>query len=241
MRWGCGGKPSQADVKTTCTDTTKLGCGTGLPSLILFQHALSAELPLPFTLADYNASVLRLVTLPNLLLVWALQHAPEAFDPAPPTISSTSVSADDISNAAGDLDITPDLLARFTTSLASLGMPLTLISGPWHPIHLPALIPLARQQSLLVLAAETIYSPASLESFSTTLLALLRKVDRGKALVAAKRVYFGVGGSVDEFKRVVSKGGGVVFEVENSGVEGCDRALKSSGGVGRALCEVQMC
>ena len=70
---------------------------------------------------------------------------------------------------------------------------------------------------------------------------MLRKVDRGKALVAAKRVYFGVGGSVDEFKRVISEGGGVVFEVENSGVEGCDRGLKSSGGVGRALCEVQMC
>lgn len=92
-----------------------------------------------------------------------------------------------------------------------------------------------------MLAAETIYSPGSLALFSATLLALLGKVERGKALVAAKRVYFGVGGSVDEFKRVVSTGGGVVFEVENSGVEGCDRAMRVKGGVGRALCEVQMC
>jgi len=196
-------------------------------------------------LADFNASVLRLVTLPNLLLVWALQHSPNSFSPAAPSLSPDNTS-DTLQHGSGDLAVTPALLSAFQASLARTGIPLTLVSGPWHPQLLPALLPLHAAQSLLVLAAETIYSPASLAAFAATLLALLRSVARGKALVAAKRVYFGVGGGVDEFKKVVSAGGGVVFEVENSGVEGCDRGLPAvkggaAGGVGRALCEVQMC
>lgn len=62
--------------------------------------------------------------------------------------------------------------------------------------------------------------------------------------MAAKRVYFGVGGSVDAFKEAVAAGGGVTAEVQNSGIEGCDRALNAviggGGGVGRCLLEVQM-
>lgn len=107
------------------------------------------------------------------------------------------------------------------------------------------MIPTHPAMSLLVLAAETIYSPTSLEAFTTTLLAILRSVKMAKAIVAAKRVYFGVGGSVDEFKGAVGDGGGVVAEVENSGIEGCDRSYMGgagrSSGVGRCLMEVQMC
>ncbi len=88
---------------------------------------------------------------------------------------------------------------------------------------------------LLVLAAETIYSPTSLDAFAETLLALLKRVRQGRALVAAKRVYFGVGGGVDEFKEKVARGGGVVGEVRDSEI------LEGGTGVGRCLLEVQMC
>lgn len=93
---------------------------------------------------------------------------------------------------------------------------------------------------MLVLAAETIYSPASMDAFAATLMELLRSVHMGKGVVAAKRVYFGVGGSVDGFKEVVAAKGGVAYEVENNGIEGCERGRGGSG-VGRALLEVQMC
>lgn len=68
----------------------------------------------------------------------------------------------------------------------------------------------------------------------------------GKALVAAKRVYFGVGGSVDAFKEEVGgSGGAVVAEVQNSGIQGCEKGFGgpqggSGGGVGRSLLEVQL-
>lgn len=86
----------------------------------------------------------------------------------------------------------------------------------------------------LVLAAETIYSPASTTAFVSILVDLLKRVKMAKAVVAAKRIYFGVGGSVDLMKEMCAEQGAVAYEVENSGVEGMD------SGVGRALVEVQM-
>lgn len=86
----------------------------------------------------------------------------------------------------------------------------------------------------LVLAAETIYSPAATTAFVGLLIELLKRVKMAKAVVAAKRIYFGVGGSVDLMKETCAEKGAVAYEVENSGVVGMD------SGVGRALVEVQM-
>jgi len=215
----------------------ELGCGTALPTLVLFQHALATDLGLYFTLCDYNESVLRLVTLPNLLLVWALGNKPETFEPRAPSLDEAGETAA-VVDGDGDLEITPELCSAFRADLVARGITLTLLSGPWSPPLLRH-IPLFPSMSLLVLAAETIYSPSSLSSFTTILLDILRSVKMGKAIVAAKRVYFGVGGSVDEFKGRVGEGGGVGYEVENSGVEGCEKG--GGVGVGRCLMEVQMC
>lgn len=228
----------------------QLGCGTALPSLVLFQHALAQELGLYFTLCDYNAAVLRLVTLPNLLLTWALHAAPEAFDPRAPSLPRPASPAPParspgppprtIDAPSGDLHVTPALTARFLADLASRGLTVTLLSGPWSSPVLASLVPAAPGMALLALAAETVYSPASCAAFTDALVALLRRAHMAKALVAAKRVYFGVGGGVDAFREAVGSRGGVCGEVENSGVEGCERALGGKG-VGRALLEVQMC
>jgi protein-histidine N-methyltransferase len=88
----------------------------------------------------------------------------------------------------------------------------------------------------LVLASETIYSPSSLASFTEALVEILKRVRMGKAMVAAKRVYFGVGGSVDGFKTECSAKGAVGYEIDNSGME---KELNESG-VRRCLMEVQM-
>jgi protein-histidine N-methyltransferase len=86
----------------------------------------------------------------------------------------------------------------------------------------------------LVLGAETIYSPASTEAFVAILILLLKRVKMAKAMVGAKKFYFGVGGSVDGLKEACAREGAVAYEIENHGVPGLEE------GVGRALCEVQM-
>ena len=48
----------------------ELGCGSAVPSLLLWMYALREGLGMCFTLADYNEDVVRLVTLPNLVLAW---------------------------------------------------------------------------------------------------------------------------------------------------------------------------
>ncbi|KAL1841260.1 hypothetical protein VTJ49DRAFT_7262 [Mycothermus thermophilus] len=180
----------------------ELGCGTALPSLALFTWALNHNTtpkhPLSLVLADYNPSVLYLVTLPNLILAWALQQrtanplVAEAFTPD------------------GELELTLELLAAFRSSLAEHHITFTFLSGAWSPEFvdllysaLPADLP--DTAATLVLGSETIYSPFALESFSATLFAMLQRERRdrpdggARAVVAAKRLYFGVGGSLDDF------------------------------------------
>lgn len=223
----------------------EMGCGTALPSLLLFQYALRNGLGLGFTLMDYNADVLRLVTLPNLLLTFAstlpaTEHPFSEENPNPLAVAG-GVSEDEMMRAKGkgvqfengDLEITPALLSIFKSTLSSLGLSLTLISGSWLPTStLLSLIPSAPELNTFILASETIYSPASLSAFTEAMVELMKRVKSGKAVVAAKRVYFGVGGSVDGFREECARHGCVAYEMEFEGLE--------SGGIRRCLVEVQM-
>ncbi|KAL1645493.1 hypothetical protein SLS58_003802 [Diplodia intermedia] len=212
----------------------ELGCGTAIPTLVLFHHALTQSLPLYFTLADYNLSVLRLVTLPNLLLTWA--STLPADSPLFTADSPNPFHADAEGADHGDLYLTPALLAAFQSALTATPLTLSFISGSWVPPQsFLSLIPSSDQMNTLVLASETIYSPAALSAFADACVGLLRRVRLGKAMVAAKRVYFGVGGGVDAFKEEAAARGAVVAEVENSGVE-----MGEGAGVRRCLLEVQM-
>lgn len=193
----------------------QLGCGTALPSLALFQWALRSRaqttegsredrIPLVLTLADYNPSVLQLVTMPNLLLAWALHQ--QHYD---------QVIQDALSSTEGELEITEQVINSFKHFLTSAGINVSFVSGGWSP-ELVELI-YANSASLssgtdgggatqtLIMGAETIYSPFALKSFTDTLLSILRR-ERGAepsrqaaAIIAAKRLYFGVGGSLDDF------------------------------------------
>jgi protein-histidine N-methyltransferase len=187
-----------------------------------------------FTLADYNADVIRLVTLPNLVLAWAATLSIE---------ESASLFPEEGGNPFlnseedhGDLYLTPQLLSAFTTHLTSTGLSLSLLSGSWTPVPtFLSLIPSTPALDTFILGSETIYSPASLSAFAETIVALMGRVKAGKAVVAAKKVYFGVGGSVDAFRAQCAERGAVAWEVEFEGLE------SGSGGVRRCLVEVQMC
>ncbi|KAK1768346.1 hypothetical protein QBC33DRAFT_372535 [Phialemonium atrogriseum] len=182
----------------------ELGCGTALPSLALLQWASATRVsgektPLMLTLADYNPSVLYLVTLPNLLLAWALQSR------AGTPLLEEALSSD------GELELTGEVVEAFKIFLVSNQISLSFLSGGWsaefvellyEPEHTPSL---PEDLQTLVIGAETIYSPFALASFSDTLLSLLRRERQDRpngqaiAIVAAKRLYFGVGGSLDDF------------------------------------------
>ncbi|KAF2676998.1 hypothetical protein K458DRAFT_396431 [Lentithecium fluviatile CBS 122367] len=210
----------------------EMGCGTALPSLLLFQYALKNGLGLYFTLTDYNADVLRLVTLPNLILTWAStldeESSKEVFGEAGNPLRGGP------EGEHGDVYLTPTLLQSFKTTLSSLGITLTLLSGSWLPVpNLLSLIPSDPALNTFLLASETIYSPSSLSAFTEAMVGLMKRVHSGKAVVAAKRVYFGVGGSVDGFREECARRGCVAYEVEFEGAG-------EGEGVRRCLVEVQM-
>ncbi len=210
----------------------EMGCGSALPSLVLFQYAVRNQLGIYFTLTDYNADVLRLVTLPNLLLTWVGTLGAEESAELFPETGNPLLGLEE----SGELYVTPQLLARFREALGGVGITMTFVSGSWTPVgKLLDLVPSAPDLNTFILGSETIYSPASLEAFTDAIVALMGRVKSGKTMVAAKRVYFGVGGSVDGFREACAQRGCVAYEMEFEGLgDGSD------GGVRRCLVEVQM-
>ncbi|EGC44612.1 conserved hypothetical protein [Histoplasma capsulatum var. duboisii H88] len=280
----------------------ELGAGTAIPSLSILHHLLSQPAPqdrprrtIRFVFADYNVAVLRLVTVPNILLTWHMcLHRLSNPQDSERSISSNTENGSDAENRPNgnlldsanadeqpDLDIDHALLSNFRKDLHARGISLSFISGAWSPAFVDLALPNCppaspssqrRRTHLLILASETIYSPSSLRSFSETLLALLRcgrglgftstsasasspQIEpaaepvvtdkntppdcKAKALIAAKEVYFGVGGGVDEFLRVMRDhgrregqiGGGDGFSVKV-------RTEVRNEGVGRVVLEV---
>lgn len=208
----------------------ELGAGTSLPSCLLFQHALTHDGVLThLTLADYNPTVLTHATLPNLLLTYAstlpATESPFSTSDPNPLAPGPDFSPESI------LALSPALLDSFRTALTTRNIELTLLSGSWSlPEYLPC-IP-APTGNTLILASETIYSPAALVSFSQILRQLLSRVGAGRALVAAKKMYFGVGGGVDEFQAEAARRGMASEEVEFEEL--------GKGGVRRCVVEVRL-
>ncbi|KAI0817804.1 hypothetical protein GGR55DRAFT_673633 [Xylaria sp. FL0064] len=202
----------------------ELGCGTALPSLALFQWAMaSSASSISFILADYNPTVLQLVTLPNFILAWAIHHREalpllgEAFSPE------------------GELDLTPEVLEAFQQFLSAHQLSLLFFSGAWSPEFVAMLtnIPIpvddsTTEQATVVMGAETIYSPFALNSFLQTILALLQDEKShgnvAEVLVGAKRLYFGVGGSLDDFVAQARERGALVEQLREE-TEGVRRGV----------------
>lgn len=170
---------------------------------------------LSLILADYNPSVLQLVTLPNFILSWAIAH------PQTPALN-------DAFQSEGELDLGPDVLQAFQDYLSTTNTTLSFVSGAWSPEFVDLLYNLPAGQgdlTTLLLGAETIYSPFALQAFlETTFLILERESERQgsdtSAYVGAKRHYFGVGGSLDDFVDKAREKGAVVTQLreETGGV-----------------------
>lgn len=166
----------------TTSTIIEIGSGTSLPSCYIFKEKLQSQNKHPLTLimTDFNYDVLRLVTLPNILVNW--------FAMANPHLDTTDPV----------LTITPDIVSQFTQTLNSLNITLKFISGSWSSDFISLLPPID-----LILSSETIYSPETMPLLANIIIDLLRHPN-SKALVAAKDYYFGVGGSVIDFTTYIS-------------------------------------
>jgi len=169
---------------------------------------------------------LRLVTLPNLILTWWSCRSQ----------SATSDAANEVISEE-ELDISAELVDDFKNDLARRGISIDFISGAWSPEFVDFVFSTrsGSDYKTLVMASETIYSPSSLTAFSETLLSLLRRSStnsvKSRALIAAKKVYFGVGGGVDEFLSVLHNVCADELEVKHK----MDVQLE---GVGRVVLEI---
>lgn len=165
------------------------------------------------SLADYNPTVLQLVTLPNLLLSWAQVTRTGAWE------------------AEGELEIDSEVVEQFLVSLRANGVSLSFFSGAWSTefVELVNQSTPPRPSKLTILGAETIYSPAALSSFGETLMGLLDLpgLEERTAFIAAKKVYFGVGGSMEDFCDLVRAKGAAIIQIR-----------EESDGVRRAVVEV---
>lgn len=176
----------------------ELGAGSAVPSLALLRSFLATTRhntgTLKFTLCDYNEDVLRLCTAPNVLLNYHRQTTSQNNSPE---------DDEDGDEEEGDLDIEElgdSFVQDIIKDMNSRKLSFEFVSGGWGESFLE-LVSSQGQGNTLILASETIYSPSSIQIFTDTLVRLLRRQtpEKAKAWVAAKKVYFGVGGGVDEF------------------------------------------
>lgn len=131
--------------------------------------------------------------------------------------------------------MTPDLIAAFQRNLATYHITPRFFAGDWTEFP-----PTPEAPYDLVLASETIYAPSTQDSFMACLQRLVHPTPapgpdarllplpgNSTVLVAAKVIYFGVGGSVATFTSSVKRSSGWVSPV-----------LEMNEGVGRVVLAV---
>lgn len=164
----------------------ELGCGTAIPMTFVFKSILEQQLLLPkkLTLADFNLNVLKLVTAPNMLLTWM-------------------EAVGKIDQEIGEVEITDELINEFTVDVENKNIEINFISGAWSSQFVKLLQPTNYD---LVLASETIYSLETIGTFTDTMINCLDTSKKSPtALIAAKKIYFGVGGGIPEFQSELKK------------------------------------
>lgn len=175
-------------------------------------------------MADYNPTVLQLVTLPNFILAWALDN-------------TESDALKDAFSMEGELELTPDVIQAFQDFLGHRSIDIQFLSGGWSSEFSRLLEDVSPRHTMerrtLVLGAETIYSPFALRAFTETIINILDEetakgatADPGSAyaIVGAKRLYFGVGGSLDDFVADVQQRGALTASLREE-TEGVRRGV----------------
>ena len=135
-----------------------------------------------------------------------------------------------------ELELTDEVKDAFRRFLPSANITLDWLSGGWSQEFVDAVYAEATQaeasasSNTLIMGAETIYSPFALDSFYHTVMEILRRERqlnpnrRADALVGAKRLYFGVGGSLDDFIAKAKDGGALVEQLREE-VDGVRRGV----------------
>lgn len=161
-------------------DIIEVGSGTSLPSCYLLRNKLKKgdKTPMTLVLSDFNYDVLRLVTLPNLIINWF-------------TFKNGDVEG-------GEFKLDNDLVAAFMEDMNTYNISLKFILGSWSKQFIDMV---SGYDFGLILSCETIYS---LDSISILAKIIHELTNHTKTLVAAKNYYFGVGGSVNDFQRVIA-------------------------------------
>ncbi|KAJ3501425.1 hypothetical protein NMY22_g18932 [Coprinellus aureogranulatus] len=135
----------------------ELGCGTAIPSLYVLLQALSeapSEKETHIHLQDYNASVLELVTFPNVLLTWYQSPASSSYRASHPDSEPIAPTE------AGELSINSELKTAFLSSLKEHNIHLRFFSGAWDTFDLTQAG--SGGEYDLILTSETIYRQDSL-------------------------------------------------------------------------------
>jgi protein-histidine N-methyltransferase len=218
--WECAVDLASLVASTTIEQdlhVIELGAGSAIPSLVLLQKALNKTegqrtSKVHFTICDYNEDVLRLATAPNVLLTYQTRG------------NKTDYRIEDGEHELEDID--SDTVAETIQAFNSASISFDYISGGWGEDFIKlideATVPVEKNSVTLILASETIYSPSSMRIFADSLVQLLRKNSKAsKAWVAAKKIYFGVGGGVEDFKQEIEKRGGTIrsiLDLKDAGV-----------------------
>ncbi|KAK6996990.1 hypothetical protein R3P38DRAFT_3069098 [Favolaschia claudopus] len=218
--------PDSSETRLPGKRILEVGCGTGIPSVFLLSRLFceQSNVDCHVHLQDYNSSVLELITFPNIVLAWYMS----------PSSAEYRASEDDVEYpppdpaVAGELSITPALKNAFTASISKLGIGLAFFSGSWDSLTLRLRTEGTKYD--VVLTSETIYRTDSLPA----LIQLLYQAcidEAALCLVAAKVLYFGVGGGVSEFARTL----------QSNALECCGRAetvWERKVGVGREIMRI---
>lgn len=179
------------------TNIIELGCGTSLPTLYLLQNLFRDPSKTPsektkIILSDFNFDVLRLVTLPNIIINWCSTLEAEYLE---------SLQERDVEGnvRAGEIDCTESLLAAFVKWLNDRKIELYFISGGWCREFMNIvfqILPNIQEEFTITVTSETIYSPAILPVICEVLKEL--HSPHSITILSAKDIYFGVGGSIVE-------------------------------------------
>ncbi|KAG5518977.1 hypothetical protein PMAC_002508 [Pneumocystis sp. 'macacae'] len=177
----------------------ELGCGSALPSVALFIQTLYSEnQTIKFTLQDYNISVLKFLTIPNFFLAWAIVK----------NLEFVSLK---------EITVTNTLKEKFLSDLSQQNITIECFSGGWcNEMNY-----LIQDRHDLILGSETIYSKQNIDPFINMLVYNIKNDQDSGALVAAKKVYFGLDTSVEDFIQKLKEHNlnySVVYENINSGV-----------------------
>ena len=168
----------------------ELGCGSGLPGIaaLATNAATTGAKANTVIFQDYNAPVLKMTTIPNVLLNTSLC----------PSLACLDSSNNDLplpNQQYGDQEVDTDDHELMNRAIGAIDN-VAFYAGPWSQ-DMANLILQNHGKQDLILTSETIYN----EETVAHLLQLVKSVLKpdGICLVAAKLIYFGCSGSVESF------------------------------------------